>query len=218
MRHDLTGQRFGRLTAIEPTEKRMRTQVVWRCVCDCGAEAFVASSYLIKGETRSCGCLRRDLHRKDITGLVKEHLTALYPTDEVADRGQPVWVWQCDCGNLVRRPLTGVGKHSITRCPDCAYKLSLEKVEASRKHIARDDEGRSVKQVDAIREGKPMVNNTSGVRGVYWHKRRRKWVATICDGKGKQQTIGSFRSLEDAKAAREYAVQQKYGDKKDDTR
>jgi len=33
---DLTGQRFGKLVAIEPTEKRVSKSVVWKCLCDCG--------------------------------------------------------------------------------------------------------------------------------------------------------------------------------------
>ena len=36
---DLTGRRFGRLKALEPTDRRDRKgSVYWRCVCDCGQE------------------------------------------------------------------------------------------------------------------------------------------------------------------------------------
>lgn len=214
-KRDLTGQRFGRLVAIEPTDERVHAKIVWRCKCDCGNEARVVSVSLICGDTQSCGCLRRELHCKDITGTVKGHLTALYPTSETAARGQPVWVWRCDCGQLVRRPLSGVGKHSITRCPDCARKLAQSKTDKMRDRIELDEQGRSVKQVEAILEGKLPANNTSGVRGVYWNRHNRKWVATIRDNNGKQRTVGAYRSLEAAKAAREYAVEQRYGPKND---
>lgn len=30
---DLTGQKFGRLTAIEITNKRKNNSVVWKCLC-----------------------------------------------------------------------------------------------------------------------------------------------------------------------------------------
>jgi len=30
---DLTGQKFGRLTAIEMTDKRKNNSVVWKCLC-----------------------------------------------------------------------------------------------------------------------------------------------------------------------------------------
>ena len=57
---DLTGQRFGSLTAIEPTNIRNSSGGrVWECECDCGKVAFVAAHDLTKGNTRSCGCSRK---------------------------------------------------------------------------------------------------------------------------------------------------------------
>ena len=57
---DLAGQRFGMLTAVEPTEERRYGSVVWRCRCDCGNEKFVAAGNLVSGGVKSCGC-RRDI-------------------------------------------------------------------------------------------------------------------------------------------------------------
>lgn len=56
---DLTGRRFGRLVAIAyaPGHKR----VTWLCRCDCGTEASIQKEVLLRGDTRSCGCLRREL-------------------------------------------------------------------------------------------------------------------------------------------------------------
>ena len=45
---DLTNQRFGKLIALYPTDKRSGSSVVWHCKCDCGNECDVASSKLIK--------------------------------------------------------------------------------------------------------------------------------------------------------------------------
>jgi len=59
---DLTGQRFGRLTVLGPETGTNRTR--WRCLCDCGKETVVGSSFhLTSGNTKSCGCLRRDTAR-----------------------------------------------------------------------------------------------------------------------------------------------------------
>ena len=57
---NISGQRFGRLVAIRPTEQRRSGSVVWECACDCGSTAFTSSNGLCCGKTRSCGCLRRD--------------------------------------------------------------------------------------------------------------------------------------------------------------
>lgn len=54
-RLDLTGQRFGRLTVIAPSEK-IGAMTAWRCRCDCGKETVVTTGHLRSGWTASCGC------------------------------------------------------------------------------------------------------------------------------------------------------------------
>lgn len=55
VKRDLTGQRFGKLVAIEfAYRKKMNTY--WKCRCDCGNETIVNKSNLISGRTKSCGC------------------------------------------------------------------------------------------------------------------------------------------------------------------
>lgn len=54
---DLTGMRFGKLTAIKPTEKRSHGSIVWECQCDCGNTTLVRPDALKSGATQSCGCL-----------------------------------------------------------------------------------------------------------------------------------------------------------------
>ena len=56
---DLKGQRFGKLIAIEPTEKRALHggYVIYKCLCDCGNYVEVNSVELKSGHTNSCGCL-----------------------------------------------------------------------------------------------------------------------------------------------------------------
>lgn len=211
---DLTGRRFGRLVAIEPTGERVNAKVVWRCKCDCGRETDVLTELLVHGKTRSCGCLQDETRRRDITGETRGHLTAICPTGEKL-KGETVWMWRCDCGKTVSRTTGSVGTWGATMCPDCAYRLKQEQAVAMLAHVERDEQGRSVEQIKAIQNGALTASNTSGVRGVNWHKGKGKWVARISDGKGKMRTIGYFRNLEDAKAAREYAVRQKYGEKEE---
>jgi hypothetical protein len=53
---DISGRRFGKLTAISRTNERENGYFVWECVCDCGGETIVSSSKLRRGHTSSCGC------------------------------------------------------------------------------------------------------------------------------------------------------------------
>ena len=57
---DLSGQTFGRLTAIRETGIRKWNCRMWQCLCRCGKLTDVISSSLLRGFTRSCGCLRKE--------------------------------------------------------------------------------------------------------------------------------------------------------------
>lgn len=60
-RQDLTGQAFGRLTAIRPTEDRDTTgSVIWECACQCGGVTYQSVNVLRGGRVKSCGCLYRE--------------------------------------------------------------------------------------------------------------------------------------------------------------
>ena len=64
---DLSGQRFGRLIAVEWTGRSGRGGRIWLCRCDCGNTTFSSVSALCVNSKRSCGCLAkeaRDTYRK----------------------------------------------------------------------------------------------------------------------------------------------------------
>ncbi len=62
---DITGQKFGILTPLYPTEKRDRNHsVIWHCRCDCGNEAEYSCGDLQRGSYISCGCLKRAAEEK----------------------------------------------------------------------------------------------------------------------------------------------------------
>jgi hypothetical protein len=57
---DISGMEFGYLTAIEPTEKRHRKDVVWLCRCRCGTMLEMPATRLILNNTLSCGCIQKE--------------------------------------------------------------------------------------------------------------------------------------------------------------
>lgn len=59
MNKDITGMKFGRLTAIEFAEKR-NGHIYWLCKCECGNFVKVRKYSLVIGKTKSCGCLNRE--------------------------------------------------------------------------------------------------------------------------------------------------------------
>lgn len=58
---DITGHRYGRLTALEKAEKDKLGYYLWLCRCDCGSTIKARSNSLRMGNTLSCGCWQREL-------------------------------------------------------------------------------------------------------------------------------------------------------------
>lgn len=85
-KRDIAGQRFGRLTAqrrVPPPDGAAQNDY-WLCRCDCGNERTVLASNLLRGHTRSCGCLKQ----RDLTGQHINMLTVLEKSDQFATRGK----------------------------------------------------------------------------------------------------------------------------------
>ena len=59
---DLSGQSFGRLTAIAPVDRNKHSGIKWLCICECSSDLVVISNNLTRGNTTSCGCLNKELH------------------------------------------------------------------------------------------------------------------------------------------------------------
>ena len=72
-KQDITGERFGRLTAVRPTEQRDNNgSVIWELRCDCGNLTYKTVNALKSGRVLSCGCKYRETrsetvkHRRDM--------------------------------------------------------------------------------------------------------------------------------------------------------
>ena len=75
---DITNKKFGKLTALEATEKREEGSIIWKCKCDCGNITYVAQNNLTCENVRSCGCLQNEARSKtggkNISGFLKENV------------------------------------------------------------------------------------------------------------------------------------------------
>lgn len=117
---DLTGQKFGRLLVLGEAERRGAYQVLaWHCRCDCGNEADVRGTSLTSGNTRSCGCLAKDItiarQFKDLSGQRFGKLVAqtYFKKDNIG-----YWHCECDCGNEVD-VIVGNLTHGYTHSCGC---------------------------------------------------------------------------------------------------
>jgi hypothetical protein len=58
--HALSGK-FGRLAIIRRAANSLNNMVQYVCWCDCGRMTTVRGSHLARGESKSCGCLKREV-------------------------------------------------------------------------------------------------------------------------------------------------------------
>lgn len=76
---NLSGKRFGRLTAIKLSEKRSGRKTFWECLCDCGKTKVVRTDSLKSGAVQSCGCLKKEQDKINLPngqGRIKHGLSS----------------------------------------------------------------------------------------------------------------------------------------------
>ena len=142
---------------------------------------------------------RHSTKKRDLTGQRFGRLTVLAPAENVG--GRTAWHCRCDCGRevVVKTCHLCAGHTKTCGCqngpggPRAA--LGLTYIDGT--------------CVEMIRAGTVRCNNTSGVPGVEWWKRKRRWRATICF-KGKRRYLGSYESFDDAVQARKQAEEELY--------
>lgn len=101
---DITGQRFGKLTAIKSVGNKK-----WLFKCDCGKD-YVGYKTLVKtGRVKSCGCSRLE-PKNDITNKRFGRLTAIRYV------GRNIWECKCDCGKTTTRRLLDLRKAEVPSC------------------------------------------------------------------------------------------------------
>ena len=226
---DISGMEFGFITAIEPTEKRHRKDIVWRCRCRCGTELELPATRLLLNNTLSCGCIQKEFVKRANkyfggTSLEKSLKDPVTSTRSMSgyvgvtrkrDKGQAYITY--------KRQRISLGVYD--KLEDAV------KARARGKEAVMEDAAELLKIYEKIHESdealpnkfivpkkdipcKPKVindqpttaarrcDNTSGHTGITFHK--NKWEAQICYRKVRYM-LGYFPTLEEAVCARRTA-------------
>lgn len=103
---DRTGQRFGRLLVLREVGRDNQRSVTWLCLCDCGNETVVESRNLGSGNTKSCGCYKKEMSVKNghFGGRSRLAVVGYYGVhDRIYSERGPASSYSCiDCGNQAR--------------------------------------------------------------------------------------------------------------------
>lgn len=187
-RIDLTGKRFGKLTAIKYVGNDR-----WLCKCDCGNETEVLSMNLRSAHTKSCGCLKG-------TGIIGRRVGQLVVIEKI---NNIQYLCKCDCGNVAIRNYISLVDKLTSSCDECSNK---KRAEAVKSKVFVDGTMPCLIKLDK----KPTKANKSGIVGVNWDKSRNKWQASI-KLRGHRYNLGRFDDIEDAIAVRKEAEKLYFG-------
>lgn len=96
---DITGEKIGRLTAIKEVERSGKNRrYLFRCECE--KEIITQMSAVIYGNTRSCGCLKKDTPLlKDMTGMTFDRLKVIRRVPNRSNSNEAMWECLCTCSN-----------------------------------------------------------------------------------------------------------------------
>lgn len=102
---DLIGKRYGRLLvkklATPRVDKNGRPWKRYMCKCDCGMMKMVSAAGLRSGDTKSCGCLHKDV-QFDLAGKRFGLLTVVkrLPNRLVGNSMRVSYLCRCNCGRM----------------------------------------------------------------------------------------------------------------------
>lgn len=181
----LVGKIYGDIKAIEYIGDQQ-----YKCQCiKCGAISKQYSSNL-KGdkECKECG----KGYRIDLAGNQYGFLTV-----KEYNKKTKKWICECKCGRMIEVKSNNLKHNNTQSCGKCKY------IESAQKDVV---DGTRISQINkAISK-----NNTSGITGVGYNKRKGKWYASIrfC---GKKYWLGYHDNKENAVIARKEAEDKLYG-------
>jgi hypothetical protein len=106
---DLSGKNYGRLTVLSPAPRSKHGEISWTCLCSCGGEVVVRGGSLLRGMTKSCGCLAKEVTKvrmvkmngeknQSLIGLSFGEWTAVAECEERSAAGKRIYECRCSCG------------------------------------------------------------------------------------------------------------------------
>ena len=118
---DLTNKKFGRLVPLYRVEA---PRTSWLCQCDCGNKIVVNSRALKTGNTKSCGCYRKETvgknTQKNLVGQRFGRLTVIRDSTK-RKNNRVLWECLCDCGNITYVTTNDLTQENTKSC-GCLHK------------------------------------------------------------------------------------------------
>lgn len=119
---DVTGEVFGKLTAIKISGKDNYGRNKWLFKCACGNETEASLNNVLMGTTKSCGCLKHNPYRRiDLQG--KRFGRLLVINYAGTKKGKAVWNCRCDCGKETEVSYLRLSRDHTKSCGCLQYEM-----------------------------------------------------------------------------------------------
>lgn len=210
---DLSGKNFGCLTVIRKIQNNSK-KLKWLCKCNCGKYVEKTSYSLTHNSYPSCGCVNIQ-HKKyntyDLSGNYGIGYTSkgepfyfdLEDYDKIKD-----YHWYKNSHGYITSYIPNSFNQNQIRLHRLVMNVSDSKTMIDhiyhKKYDNRKSQLRIVNNEQNAYNSKIYTNNSSGYKGVYWHKKHNCWMSSI-QYHGKQIYLGLYSNIDDAIQARQNA-------------
>lgn len=178
---DLTGIKFGRLTALKRNGSSKQGKAMWDCLCSCGNTVTVISGGLVSGNTTSCGCYKIEVNKE----ALKTHgMSKASEYGNWCDMRKRCLEDSTDCKDYALRGITVHEdfSNSFTAWLD---EIGRKPKDGRRWSVGRIDNNlgytygnlRWELDTQQARNHSRQANNTTGFTGVQYSEKDSSWIA-----------------------------------------
>ena len=197
---NIEGQRFGLWTVLQKDITKKGEGTFYICKCDCGTIKSVSQYSLIRGLSKSCGCVK-SIPKDDLTGRRFGILTVV--GIDKSKKGHGIyWECKCDCGNTASYHRGPLVKGMVKSCGCLSKKMSSERAFI-------DISGQRFGRLVAISVDHKEYDN-SGNTDYYWRCRCDCGNEIVVQGtvlrRGDTKSCGCLQAEESAKRAKERLI------------